>query len=346
MLLDLARETEGVRHAVALFSASPRLTRLLHDADLTIFDRGPQTEGPLHYAREALLGEGARWVGKLARECRADVVHVHTFASQVMGTRAAIDARIPAVRTEHSTRVFDDPSCWPFSKWSLARVTRSVAISEHVAGVVRQRAPFAVPKLRVVPNGVDPAIHLGRPYPVGQVPRVAIIGRLEPRKGVDTALQAVARVPDLELRVVGDGPSRGALEAQAKALGLAARVRFLGHLAEPQRALDECHAVLSASRKEGLGIALLEALCAERPVIALPTGGIPEFVDATTGYLAAGHDAEALAHALREFVSDLGAAHRKGQRGRERVLSRYTVSHMRQGYARVYQEAMAAPRQH
>jgi glycosyltransferase involved in cell wall biosynthesis len=344
MLVDLAQEAAGVRHAVALFSASAGLTSLLHDSGLTIFDRGPAPEGPVRYLREAILGQHARWLGKLARECRADLVHLHTFASQVLGTRAALDARIPIVRTEHSTRVFDDPSCWPFAKWSLERATRSVAISEHVAAVATNRAPWVAHKLRVVPNGVDPEAHAAISYPQGQTPRVALIGRLEPRKGVDTALDALAQVPGLELRIIGDGPSRGSLEAQTSRLGLGGRVQFLGHVAKPQLALVDCHAVVSASRKEGLGIALLEALAAERPVVALPTGGIPEFVDATTGYLAAGHDAAALAQSLRELVQDLEGARRKGQRGRERVLGHYTVAHMREGYARVYKEALSAPR--
>ena len=191
---------------------------------------------------------------------------------------------------------------------------------------------------------MDPEAHAAIPYPQWQTPRVALIGRLEPRKGVDTALDALAQVPGLELRIIGDGPSRGSLEAQTSRLGLGGRVQFLGHVAKPQLALVDCHAVVSASRIEGLGIALLEALAAERPVVALPTGGIPEFVDATTGYLAAGHDAAALAQSLRELVQDLEGARRKGERGRERVLGHYTVAHMREGYARVYKEALSAPR--
>ena len=94
---------------------------------------------------------------------------------------------------------------------------------------------------------------------------------------------------------------------------------------------------LSSARSEGLGVALLEAMAMDRAVIALPTGGVPEIVaDGDTGWLAHGHDAEALARVMQDAVERPDEVRRRGARARATVEERFSIEAMRRGYEHVY----------
>jgi glycosyltransferase involved in cell wall biosynthesis len=341
MLVDLAGRGGLGRHSIALLTPSDRLRALFRDAGLDVDDRGPVHEGPLSYLARSLGPRDAAWVAGVIEKRRADIVHLHTFASQVVGTRAALKSGARVVRTEHSTRVYDDPSCWPFSRWSLARADAVVCISEHVSRVAIAKAPWAAAKVRVVPNGVDtahfapsaPASSTGARRPL----QLVSLGRLDPRKGLDTALAALALVPDAELDIVGDGEARASLGALATQLGITDRVRFVGFVDDVRGAIAKADVALSSARAEGLGIALLEAMAMERAVVALPTGGVPEIVsDGDTGWLAHGHDAEALARVLQDAVERRDEVRRRGLRARANVQARFSIDAMRRGYDAIY----------
>ncbi len=339
MLVDLARANAARPHAVALVTPNDKLRALLHDAGLDVDDRGPAREGPLTYLARTFGRADVAWLTSVVERRRATIVHLHTFGSQVIGTRAARRAGARVLRTEHSTRVYDDPSCWPFSRWSLRRADAAVCISEHVRTVALAKAPWASSILHVVPNGVDVERFTPRPWPPRDGGRVRFValGRLEPRKGLDVALHALARVPDAGLDVVGEGESRASLASLARSLGVADRVRFLGYASDVRPAIEAAHAALSSARAEGLGIALLEAMAMGRPVVALPTGGVPEIVrDGETGWLAHGRDAEALARVMREAAARPEELERRGARARDRVVASYSVASMRAGYERLY----------
>ncbi|HEY8080027.1 MAG TPA: glycosyltransferase family 4 protein [Labilithrix sp.] len=337
MLVDLVRASSST-HAIALMTPSDRLRALFRDSGLDVVDRGPVREDPVSFLARSLGRRDVRWLADLARERGARVVHTHTFASQVVGTRAAIAAGARVVRTEHSTRVFDDPSCWPFSRWSLRRADASVCISEHVRRVALAKAPWAEAKMRVVPNGVDVARFgsVALPSPSERV-RFLISGRLEPRKGVDVALHALALVPGAELEIAGDGDDRDALQRLAAKLGVGARARFTGFFTDVRDAIARADVALSSARAEGLGIALLEAMAARRPVVALPTGGVPELVrDGETGWLARGATAEALARAMKDAMTSAEERARRGERARELAAERFSIDAMARGYEAVY----------
>jgi glycosyltransferase involved in cell wall biosynthesis len=346
MLVDLARSKPRRPHSIALLTPSDRLRALFRDAGLDVVDRGMVHEGPLAYLARSLGPRDTAFVAQVLRDKGAAIAHLHTFASQVLGTRAAQRANARVVRTEHSTRVYDDPSCWPFSRWSLQRADAVVCISDHVARVAEGRAPWCKGKLRVVPNGVD-TTHFAPPSPPASPPAVAsasrrplrllALGRLDRRKGLDIALAALARVPAAELTIVGDGSERASLVALASQLGIEDRVRFAGWLDDARSEITNADAALSSARAEGLGIALLEAMSMGRAVVALPTGGVPEIVaDGSTGGLAHGNDAEALARVMQDAVERRDEVRRRGTRARARVLESFSIEAMRRGYDEIY----------
>jgi glycosyltransferase involved in cell wall biosynthesis len=337
MLVDLATDTRR-EHSVALLTPSDRLRALFRDAGLSVDDRGPVTEGPLSYLGSTLGARDKVWIAKVIARRRASIVHLHTFASQVVGTRAARSAGARVVRTEHSSRVYDDPTCWPFSRWSLARADAAVCISEHVRRVALGHAPWAAKKMTVVPNGVDVSRFMRvAPRSGGKRLRFISLGRLDRRKGLDTALVALALVPGAELDIVGDGDERAALGDLATRLGVAERVRFLGFLGDVRESIAGADVALSSARSEGLGIALLEAMAMDRAVVALPTGGVPEIVaDGETGWLAYGHDAHALARVMQDAVDRPDEVRRRGALARASVETRFSIEAMRRGYEAVY----------
>ncbi len=156
MLVDLAAAPLAhVHQAVVVFAPDEGLVRFFQEAGLDVIAGGRIRVHPL---AEVWRAVGPTEVGRLtdiltARGAR--LVHLHTFRSHVLGARAAARVRARVIRTEHSTRVYTDPTCWPFSRWSLRRTARAVAVSRHVLATACRKAPWIASRMRVIPNGVD-----------------------------------------------------------------------------------------------------------------------------------------------------------------------------------------------
>jgi glycosyltransferase involved in cell wall biosynthesis len=140
-------------------------------------------------------------------------------------------------------------------------------------------------------------------------PTLAFAGRLMAAKALDVAFDAMARVPEASLLVVGDGPDRADLERRCAELGLDGRVRFVGGLSREAvlRVFAAADAVLLSSRWENFPHVVVEALAVGTPVVATSVGGVPEVVrDGENGLLVAPDDPEALATAIRRVLGDDG----------------------------------------
>lgn len=348
MLVDLAARPEesAADHVVVLFSPNAELAQLLVDRGLRVRDRGRVKEGPIRYLRQAFGRRDVAFVADALREEQADVVHLHTFASHVLGTRAARRTGTPILRTDHSDRAYKDPSCVPFSMWSLRHADVVVGVSEHLRRLSERRAPFFRGTRRVVLNGVDTARFRVRPIPPasGAPFTYVLVGRLEPRKGIEIALEALAKCPGTRLEIVGDGPDRSRLERHAKQCGVADRATFHGFASDVQSIIGRAHAGLSSSREEGLGLALLEIMATGRPVVAVPVGGIPEIVrSGSTGLLAQRADADSLAIAMRAAAAlPAQAIEHLGASARAFVEEQASVSVMCRGYAAAYREVISS----
>jgi glycosyltransferase involved in cell wall biosynthesis len=173
------------------------------------------------------------------------------------------------------------------------------------------------------------------------------VARLARDKGLDVLLEACgllrARGLDLRLALVGEGEEEAALRAQAQRLGLGESVDFLGavapgDLAPHYRAAD---VVVLPSRREGLGLVLVEALFCQRPVIGTRVGGIPDVVaDGETGLLVPPDDPLALAEALAHLLSDPVLATRLAAAGYAHVRQHFSAQVVAQRMAAVYRQAL------
>jgi glycosyltransferase involved in cell wall biosynthesis len=202
----------------------------------------------------------------------------------------------------------------------LVRAADAVAAcSGEAAAYARIRG--GARRVEIVPNGYDPAEFAGdtvfrhpRPYVLG-------LGRLEPQKGFDVLVTALARLgrQDVDVLLAGDGSVRQALAECARTSGVADRVRFLGVVDRPTTvALLRGAAVVAVpSRFEGLPLVCIEALAAGRPVVASAVNGTPEVIrDGDTGWLVPPDDASALAAAVAEALGTPAEAARRAARGR------------------------------
>jgi glycosyltransferase involved in cell wall biosynthesis len=348
LLIDLMTHAELTRasHAIALFTPSNRVAEHFESRGLRVHHRGRVRENPLAYLWRSLGPGDTAWLASVIEKERANVVHLHTFASHVLGTRAALRTGARIVRTEHDTAHFVDPSCSPFTRWSLRRAHAVVAVSSHVADYVTATAPYVADRISVVRNGVDTSYFappIGARAPSGPFTFV-IACRLEPSKQVDIAIEALARVPAARLVVAGDGSQKKKLASVARAWGVADRVELRGFLADPRPVIAEAHAGLSASRHESFGLSVLEAMSMAKPVVAFAVGGIRELVaHGKTGLLAQSITASELAARMQEAVDRPERMRVMGLRAREYAVRECGVSSMCSGYAQVYDKLVRMP---
>jgi glycosyltransferase involved in cell wall biosynthesis len=257
------------------------------------------------------------------------------------------------VRTVLSRRVDNVPSRVLLrQRWRL--YDRIVAISEEIARVLA-RAGVPSEKLVCVPSAVDiarfahPVSHAELCTTLGFAPDARVIGvvaQLIESKGHADLLRAlpavIAAEPGTRLACFGRGPLEARLRHQAAALGIADRVVFAGFRADLPRLLGALDLVVHPATAEGLGVALLEAAAARRPIVATAAGGVPEIVrDGETGLLVPPRDAVALARAIVRLLGDSALARSLGDAARDHVAARFSIAAMTKGNLRVYQ-ALAA----
>jgi glycosyltransferase involved in cell wall biosynthesis len=159
---------------------------------------------------------------------------------------------------------------------------------------------------------------------------VLFLGTLEAEKGIVDLLQAVASlrpaIPDVRLVCAGEGDRAGAVARHAERLGIGDAVKFIGRVGPSGKRtlLESAAAFVLPSSAEGLPVSLLEAMAAGVPVIASPTGGVPEaVVDGVSGFLVAPGDSVALSRLLRKLLLERVLGARLGAAGRESVRLRF-----------------------
>jgi glycosyltransferase involved in cell wall biosynthesis len=179
-------------------------------------------------------------------------------------------------------------------------------------------APEHVTSLR---NGVDLALFHPTPRPVEQSPFTLLaVGHLVPVKGQERIIGALPMLPDVHLRIAGDGPDRDKLVQLAQNLGVAGRVEFLGAVrqAELVRHYNQADALVLASSREGWANVLLESMACGTPVVASRVYGTPEVVAAPeAGVLMNELSARGVAdgvQALRASYPDRAATRRYAER--------------------------------
>ena len=180
----------------------------------------------------------------------------------------------------------------------------------------------------------------------GAYPLVGLVGRLSIEKGVDIFLEAAALVlaelPDTKFVVAGDGPDRAKLDGLIDELGIGASVHMLGRRDDMAAVYASLDLMVSSSRREGLPMAILEAMASRVPLIATAVGGVPTVImDGRTGVLVPEVDAGMLAKGMVALLRDGALRERLGVAARQLVEDEFSAQRMTSDYLRVYEDAVA-----
>ncbi len=287
---------------------------------------------------------------RLFRRLRPEIVHLNSSKAGVLGRLAASLARVPVrIFTAHG---------WAFKAttgvgatlylWADRAVrpltTMVICVSENElrAGIA---ARVCLPARSTV---IKNAVEVGRP---GRSDRghgvrpaeIVSVGRLAEPKDFSTLVAAFALLPAgcARLRLLGDGPQRGRIEAQIDDLGLTDSVELAGEVADVGPYLEQADVFVLSSSSEGMPISVLEAMAAGLPVVASAVGGLAEVVvEGETGYLVPPGDAGALAARLAELAGDPGSAARLGNAGYRRAEECFSLPRWRERHLELYRSLL------
>ena len=291
-------------------------------------------------------------IRELVQRTGADVVHAHGYKADIYAFFALRASGVSLVSTCHTwydndRRVFVYGA---LDRMILRGYARIVAVSEDV----RQRllkSGVKANKISMIRNGIDL-----RPFDrASAVVRhelgwdeyqiVGLVGRLSVEKGVDIFLDAAARVlahcPDTKFVVAGDGPDRAELDTLIDKLNIRDHVRMLGRCDDMPALYASLDIMVSASRQEGLPIAILEGMASRLPLVATAVGEVPTVIqDGRTGVLVRAEDPESLAAAIIELLQEPAKREQLGSAARQLVEDEFSAERMTADYLRVYDEAV------
>jgi glycosyltransferase involved in cell wall biosynthesis len=215
------------------------------------------------------------------------------------------------------------------------------ACSEAARGELLEIDDSLAGRTQTILNGLDPPPF--EPSPLSFDPPVLLCSaRVQPEKGMDLAIDAVARLrdefPGIRLRIVGGGTCLEELEAQVARLGLGDSVEFAGWRSPEDIAglIDEATIVLVPSRLEGFGLIALEGMLGARPVVASNVGGLPEVLGDDGGLLIEPENPEAIVRAVRSLLGDPAYAQTVAAAGRKRAQAVFPLHRCVDDYENLY----------
>lgn len=305
---------------------------------------GRSTKG-WHAARALLALPGYWWRLRRHLQAHQGVVHVTSHRSALLAAPAA--------------RLAGRPVLWQVSgieddRWASVLcdllATRTVAVSEAARAVTVRRGRVQT----IVPPALDPRFDDIAPMSAAKAPIVVTVGRLEPVKGHPLLLEAFTmvldRIPEARLRIVGgdqaghEGYADRIRHAAAK-IGQPGTVEFTGWVEEPEQRCTDAAVYVSSSRREGMGLALVEALACGLPVVFTADTGLAGFIEpGRSALVVPSCDARALAAAIVRVLEDRAFAARLAAAGRE-ASRRFALATVAAEFAGVLDELIDGSRQ-
>ncbi len=286
-------------------------------------------------------------LGSALRGYGADVLHVHSRrGADSFGGYAARLAGVPAVL---SRRVDNPLGRWQ-ARLTFAPYRRVIAISDAIAAVVLG-AGLPAERLTVIRDAVatdslvlspDDAWFRQEFALPDDAPVIGVVAQLIERKGHADLLDALPLVlgehPELRVLLFGRGPLEQTLRMKAQGHGLEAVVRFCGFRNDLQRILPCLDLLVHPARREGMGVAVLEAASAALPVVACRSGGLAEIVvSGETGLLVEPGEPLALADSIRVLLDNPERARAMGVRARRRIEEHFSLKAQAAAHVSLYE---------
>ena len=287
-----------------------------------------------------------------------DIIHSHAvnFAFNWTGK----NTRVPMVYTEHGGGLLGGllAGAWKRKLWYRLfgrNYRKLIAISKEMAKVMEKANPNVSDRIRIVYNGINieeidttlSADDCVLPNEILKSQfRVGIIGRLVPKKGIETFLETAAILArnhdDIVFPIVGDGILRQALEARAEKLNIKNRIFFLGNRQDAIRILKSFSVFLFTSNFEPFGLVLAEAMAAQIPVVAFAgKGAVREIVeDGINGFVINTKDPKLLADRVRKVLFNSTLRNQLTRNARKKVEENFSIEQNAIKVLQVYQECL------
>jgi N-acetyl-alpha-D-glucosaminyl L-malate synthase BshA len=356
---ELARHLVRRNHEVHVISSEVPF-RLQADSAGIVFHRVEAPEYPLFREPQYVLAVATRIV-QVARAGGLDIVHAHYAVPHAMAAWIAREIiasgngdLIPRiVTTLHGTDITlvgSDASYAEAVAFSIDRSDAVTAVSKSLRDVTCSSLPVRS-DVRVIYNFLDCDEFQRRPHPELReqlCPRdrydalIVHLSNFRPVKRVDAVVDIFRRIRQhvrARLVLAGDGPDAGRAQLQAEAYGLRDEVQLLPALQSVVGLLSVADLFLLPSLQESFGLAAVEAMACEVPVIASRVGGLPEVIEhGVTGFLHAPEDLEGMASSGVAVLSSADLRRQLGEAARMAVTSRFCVEEIVPQYESLYRQ--------
>ena len=304
----------------------------------------------------------ANKIVEVSREFRLDVVHAHyavphataAFLSRQMLASTGSAPRV--VTTLHGTDITlvgSDPSYSEIVAFSIEQSDRVTAVSESLRAATCEELGVTR-DIAVIPNFLDCGVHRRHPSPElrrrfsGDDPDVKIVthvSNFRPVKRVESVLaifDRIRRAVHARLLLVGDGPELGTAHRVARKLGISGLIDIVGAQEEIVPLLSVSDLFLLPSAQESFGLAALEAMACEVPVVASRVGGLPEVVEhGISGFLHPLDELDAMAESAIALLTDPSLHARVAKAACERVRTHFCADRVVPVYEACYRELIA-----
>lgn len=354
VILQLARMAGSLGWQVDVLTTDPVFRQVLGDHGINTVDWDVVWR-PIRPWRDY---RGARRLRSLLQANRYDLVHTHTSKAGFVGRMAAKGAGVPAiVHTVHGFAFHEESGRLAVSAGALLE-RRAARWCDRIVTVSRFHREWALrlgiggpEQLVAIPNGISTrrlTPTRGRDALRASLglseDTVAILttGRLAAQKGLEHLIAAVPQVVSsargpVRFILAGDGPLKTTLLELARGLGVEAHVSFAGFRQDVGDLLEAADLVALPSIREGLSIALLEAMAVGKPIVATTIGSNREVAGPSqAAWLVPPKNPGALASAIVGLVEDPDRARALGLAARSTFLASYTEAHMIGAYREVY----------
>lgn len=354
---ELGKELAERGHTVHFISSSlpTRLTKL---SERVRFHKVEMLSYPLFEHQPYTLAL-ASMMAKVAETENLDLLHVHYAIphsiSAILARESLKPKRyLPVITTLHGTDITlvgADRSYLPITRYGIVQSDGVTAISHYLKDVTKET--FQFDDIEVIPNFVckseyarHPVVELRASLATQGEPLLVHVSNLRPVKRPVDCVEILARVLQkgisARLVMVGDGSERPRAEQRARDLGIAGQCVFVGEQPNIVEYLSTADVLLLPSEQESFGLAALEAMACEVPVVASRVGGVPEVVtDGETGFLSEVGDVDKMAEDAARLLTDEEFRREMGRRARESALARYSTDIVIPRYIEFYNRILA-----
>ena len=354
---ELGKELAARGHTVH-FIASSLPTRLTELNDRVRFHEVEMMSYPLFEHQPYTLALATK-MSTVAEEENLDLLHVHYAIPHSISAILARESlkprrRLPVVTTLHGTDITlvgADRSYLPVTRYGIVQSDGVTAISNYLKEATREI--FQFDDIRVIPNFVCQydyqrleVENLRKALAPHGEPLLVHVSNFRPVKRPVDCVEILSRVLQKGIKtrliMVGDGSERTNAEHRARCLGIYEHCTFVGKQPRIVDYLSASDVLLLPSQQESFGLAALEAMACEVPVVASRVGGLPEVVtEGETGYLSPVGNVDKMAVDAARLLTDRKLRREMGQRARDSAISRYRTDVVIPQYISFYEEVLA-----